>query len=68
MEETTIGWAGVHLGFVQGKKTNNFDKQLRKLILLDSNSNATIFCEKKYVNKIWDTDEKMKIGTNGNGN
>jgi len=28
-EETTIGWAGVHLGFVQEKKTTDFCKQLK---------------------------------------
>ena len=41
-EETTIGWTGVYLGFVQDEKTNDFDKQLKKLILLDS---LRFFCE-----------------------
>ena len=37
------------------------------MILLDSDSNATVFCEKDYVTKIWDTNKYMGVGTNGGG-
>ena len=60
-----IGWAGVHVAFVQKKK--KIPKQLKELILLDSDSNVTIFCEEKYVDKIWDTHQTMDVDTNGNG-
>ena len=36
-------------------------------MLLDSESNATIFCEEDYVTDIWNVKEAMGVGTNGNG-
>ena len=36
-------------------------------MLLDTNSNATIFCEREYVTNVWDVDKSMGVGTNGNG-
>ena len=65
--EKSIGWTGVHVAFVQEEQREDMAKQLKRLILLDSDSNATIFCEEKYVNKIWDTKQSMGVGTNGNG-
>ena len=53
--------------FTQNNKEEDFEQNLRKLILLDSDSNATIFCERKYVTDVWDVDETMGVGTNGNG-
>ena len=41
--EKHIGWAGVHCMFTQDNKVENFEQDLKKLILLDSDSNATIF-------------------------
>ena len=55
--EKSIGWAGVHVLFLQGENDDEFAKQLKKTILLDSDSNATIFCNEEYVNEIWDTNE-----------
>ena len=52
----------MHVSFLQGE--NN---ELKKLILLDSDSNATVFCEKDYVTKIWDTNKHIGVGTNGGG-
>jgi hypothetical protein len=66
-KEKSIGWAGVHTLFLQGEYNDKFAEQLKKKILLDSDSNATVFCNENYVDKIWDTDERMEVGTNGDG-
>ena len=66
VSEKFVGWAGVHFAFAQDKRPE-FEKELKKLILLDSDSNATIFCERKYVKEVWDVDESMGVGTNGDG-
>ena len=66
-KEKSIGWAGVHVLFLQDENNTDFDRQLKKMILLDSDSNATIFCNEDYVNKIWDTDDRMEVETNGGG-
>ena len=66
-KEKSIGWAGVHTLFLQGENNEKFAEQLKKKILLDSDSNATIFCNENYVDEIWDTDERMEVGTNGDG-
>lgn len=54
------------MSFVQ-----NYDKELdnlNDLILLDSNSNTTVFCKQEYVNiYVRDTDEVMGVNTNGTG-
>ena len=43
-----VGWAGVHASFNQN--SNKIHQEiLKKLILLDSDSNVTVFCEKSYV-------------------
>ena len=65
--EKSIGWAGVHALFLQGENDDEFARQLKKTILLDSDSNATIFCNEEYVNEIWDTNQRMELGTNGGG-
>ena len=52
------GWAGTHCNFLQ--KAN-----LKDLILLDSDSTETIFCNPKYVNNIHTTNETLELGTNG---
>ena len=64
-QEQHIGWAGVHVTCLQ--EENNVDNNFKKLILLDSGSNATVFCENNYVTKIWDTNKYMGVGTNGGG-
>ena len=65
--ERRIEWAGVHYMFTQEKQEENFEENLKKLVLSDSDSNATIFCEKDYVTDIWEVNETMGVGTNGNG-
>ena len=57
-EEPGIGWAGVHCSFAQG-----FD--LKNLILLDSDSTDTIFCNEKFVTNIRDADQDLIMSTNG---
>ena len=37
------------------------------MALLDSDSNATIFCNKRYVDEIWNTTEKIDVGMTGGG-
>ena len=64
-DEQHIGWAGVHMTLTQNKDAQSED--LKKLVLLDSDSNTTVFCEKKYVKEIWDVNETMGLGTNGGG-
>ena len=49
--EQHVCWAGVHTSFNQNEKKIHPD-YLKKLILLDSDSNVTLFCEEKYVDKI----------------
>ena len=44
----------------------NLQNSFKKKILLDSDSNATIFFNEDYVDEIWDTNEQMEVGTNGN--
>ena len=61
-QEQHIGWAGVHV-----KEEHNVDNNFKKLILLDSDSNATVFCEKDYITKIWDTNKYIGVGTNNGG-
>ena len=40
---------------------------MKNLMLLDSDSNATVFCNPKFVDKIWDIKECVTIDTNGEG-
>ena len=62
-----IGWAGVKTTFKQ-KRKNLFDNSLEKLILLDSDSSATVFCVNKNITKIWNTEERMGVDANGRVN
>jgi hypothetical protein len=57
-QEPHVGWAGVHCSFAQ--YTN-----LQDLILLDSDSTDTIFCNPRYVTNIKDTEEQLEVMTNG---
>ena len=49
------------------KDEEQFEKNLKKLVLLDTDSNATIFCKREYVTDVWDVKESMGVVTNGNG-
>jgi hypothetical protein len=52
------GWAGIHCSFAQ---SNN----MKNLILLDSDSTDTVFCNPNYVTNIRDADATLELGTNG---
>ena len=62
--ETHIGWEGVHIALTRNKNENMEADDLRKLVLLDSNSNTIIFCKREYVMDIWDTNKVMGLNTN----
>ena len=40
---------------------------MKDVILLDSNSNATIFCNENFVKKIWDTNNSIYVDSNRDG-
>ena len=56
--EPVIGWAGAHMSFAQVC-------DLKELILLDSDSTDTVFCNPKYVTNIVVADNSLDIHTNG---
>jgi hypothetical protein len=56
-EEGSVGWTGYHCSFMQSAMKN--------LILLDSDSTDTIFCNRKYVKNIRVSGEPLSIETNG---
>jgi hypothetical protein len=56
--EPQVGWAGVHCSFAQAAN-------LKDLILLDSDSMDTVFCNPNYVTNIRDTKELLQVLTNG---
>ena len=49
----------MHIALTQDNDQEEQD--LKKLILLDSDSNTTVFCEKKYVKEIWDVKDTMGL-------
>ena len=49
------------------KEKEDEHKDLNELILLDSDSKTTVFCERKYVKNVWDVKKSMGLGTNGGG-
>ena len=53
-----IGWANIYYNFAQGYN-------LKDLILLDSDSTNTIFCNKNYVYNIRQSEKPLKLHTNG---
>ena len=53
-----VGWAGLHCSFAQMYN-------MRDLILLDSDSSDTVFCNEKYVTNIRPSDEILQLNTNG---
>jgi hypothetical protein len=56
--ESVIGWAGLHCSFAQSYNMKN-------LILLDSDSTDTVFCNPDYVSNIRESDDPLSISTNG---
>jgi hypothetical protein len=53
-----VGWAGVHCSFAHAAN-------LKDLILLDSDSTDTVFCNPEYVTYIQDMQETLQVLTNG---
>ena len=63
-KKNIIKWAGVHfISLAQKKKPTS----MKNLMLLDRDSNTTVFCNSELVDKIWDTKECVTIETNGEG-
>jgi hypothetical protein len=56
--EPAIGWAGSHCSFAQ-------TVDMKELILLDSDSTDTVFCDLKYVSNIRDLEDPLSSSTNG---
>ena len=56
--EQHVGWASLHCSFAQMYN-------MRDLILLDSDSSDTVFCNEKYVINIRPSDEILQLNTNG---
>jgi hypothetical protein len=56
--EPVVGWAGLHCSFAQAVN-------MKELILLDSDSTDTVFCNPKYVSNIRDSEDPLSISTNG---
>ncbi len=55
--EPKVGWAGVHCSFAHAVN-------LIKMILLDSDSTDSVFCNPNYVTNIRETKETLKVLTN----
>ena len=64
--EQMISWVGLHIAFMQ-KHNQGFENSFKKLILLYSDSNTRVLCEKDYITKIWESNEKKGVRTNGRG-
>ncbi len=56
--EPKVGWAGVHCSFAHAAN-------LSEMILLDSDSTDSVFCNPSYVTNIRNTKETLKVLTNG---
>ena len=54
---TTNGWAGAHINFYQAGMMRNW-------ILLDNQSNTTIFCNRDMVSNIRETNDTLNLTTN----
>ena len=55
----------MYIAFVQ--KKSRLRNNIKKLILLDSDSNELYSVKKYYITKIWETDVKMSVRTNEGG-
>ena len=56
--EKKIGWANLHFTFFQSK-------EMKELVLLDSDSTDTVFCNKNYVTNVRKSDKPLILKTNG---
>jgi len=55
---TKTGWAGCHVQFMHAQ-------DMRKLILLDSESTTSVFCNPDYVENVQKLDDTLELHTNG---
>ena len=58
-----IGWSNLH--YNMSNCQTNKHKELRELVLLDSDSTNTIFCNENYVSNIQNAETPLEIQTNG---
>jgi hypothetical protein len=58
-KEAVVGWTGLHCSFTQT------GVDMKELILLDSDSTDTVFCNPKYVTNIRESNYPLSISTNG---
>jgi hypothetical protein len=52
------GWSGANVQFYQALDIKN-------IILLDNQSTVSLFCNKNYVEKVWEVKAQLEIATNG---
>jgi hypothetical protein len=57
-KEVIVGWTGLHCSFAQ-------TVDMKELIMLDSDSTDTVFCNPKYVTNIRESNYPLSISTNG---
>ena len=58
-----MGWTNLHYNLSNCMKNN--EEELRNLVLLDSDSTNTIFCNEEYVENIQEAMKPLEIHTNG---
>ena len=58
-----VGWSNLHYNLSNCQKDK--EKELKKLVLLDSDSTNTIFCNEDYVDNIQNAITPLEIQTNG---
>jgi hypothetical protein len=58
-KEAVVGWTGLHCSFAQA------GVDMKALILLDSDSTDTMFCNPEYVTNIREANYPLSISTNG---
>ena len=56
--EKQMGWANLHFSFFQSN-------EMKELVLLDSDSTDTVFCNRNYVTNIRKSDKPLILKTNG---
>lgn len=65
--QPTIGWAGTHIAKYKIAQSFLQGASMRDIILLDSDSSDTVFCNEKYVTNIHESGETLDLETNGGG-
>ena len=52
------GWSGANVQFYQAL-------DMKSIILLDNQSTVSLFCNKDYVERVWEVKEQLELATNG---